>query len=159
MSEIPVVWKHWWSPSDPDAGFPPKPTAPPRPTTTKDPIASFCAGRPDGLYVNAADKTTYLQCFNGITYVHRCQPGLVYYDDCKCCNYPWRPPELTTTTLSRVPPPPWGPPELTTTTLSRILPPPGSPWIQTRGTTLPLFLSAFPNKHLSWHFCYCVCVS
>ena len=75
-------------PLPPAAGFPPKPTAPPRPTTTKDPIVSFCAGRPDGLYENVADKTTYLQCFNGITYVQRCQPGLIYYDACKCCNYP-----------------------------------------------------------------------
>ncbi|KAK0151878.1 Acidic mammalian chitinase [Merluccius polli] len=69
-------------------GFPPKPTTTPRPTTTKDPLTSFCSGRPDGLYENVADKTTYLQCFNGITYLHRCQPGLIYYDSCKCCNWP-----------------------------------------------------------------------
>ncbi|CAL8341071.1 unnamed protein product [Lota lota] len=69
-------------------GFPPKPTTTPRPTTTKDPITTFCSGRPDGLYENIADKTTYLQCFNGITYLQRCQPGLIYWDPCKCCNYP-----------------------------------------------------------------------
>ncbi|XP_036007451.1 chitinase, acidic.1 [Fundulus heteroclitus] len=69
-------------------GFGPKPTTTPRPTTTRDPIADFCRGRPDGLYENVADKTTYFQCFQGNTYLHRCQPGLIYYDSCKCCNWP-----------------------------------------------------------------------
>ncbi|XP_023180367.1 acidic mammalian chitinase-like [Xiphophorus maculatus] len=69
-------------------GFAPKPTTTPRPTTTRDPIASFCVGRPDGLYENAADKTTYFQCFQGNTYLHHCQPGLVYWDSCKCCDWP-----------------------------------------------------------------------
>ncbi|XP_061582519.1 acidic mammalian chitinase-like isoform X3 [Cololabis saira] len=69
-------------------GFAPKPTTTPRPTTTRDPIADFCRGRPDGLYANAADKTTYFQCFKGNTYLQRCQPGLIYSDSCKCCNWP-----------------------------------------------------------------------
>ncbi|GAA6225581.1 acidic mammalian chitinase-like [Lates japonicus] len=69
-------------------GFPPKPTTTPAPTTTRDPIADFCHGRPDGLYENVADKTTYFQCFQGNTYLHRCQPGLIYWDSCKCCNWP-----------------------------------------------------------------------
>ncbi|XP_060897785.1 chitinase, acidic.1 [Labrus mixtus] len=69
-------------------GFPPKPTTTPAPTTTRDPVAEFCRGRPDGLYVNEADKTTYFQCFQGNTYLHRCQPGLIYWDSCKCCNWP-----------------------------------------------------------------------
>ncbi|XP_059184403.1 chitinase, acidic.1 [Centropristis striata] len=69
-------------------GFPPKPTTTPAPTTTRDPIAEFCRGRPDGLYENLADKTTYFQCFQGNTYLHRCQPGLIYWDSCKCCNWP-----------------------------------------------------------------------
>jgi len=69
-------------------GFPPKPTTTPAPTTTRDPVASFCHGRPDGLYENIADKTTYFQCFQGNTYLHRCQPGLIYWDSCKCCNWP-----------------------------------------------------------------------
>lgn len=69
-------------------GFGPKPTTTPRPTTTRDPIASFCVGRPDGLYENVADKTTYFQCFQGNTYLHYCQPGLIYSDSCKCCNWP-----------------------------------------------------------------------
>ncbi|XP_033481669.1 chitinase, acidic.1 [Epinephelus lanceolatus] len=69
-------------------GFPPKPTTTPAPTTTRDPIADFCRGRPDGLYVNPADQTTYFQCFHGNTYLHRCQPGLIYWDSCKCCNWP-----------------------------------------------------------------------
>uniref|UniRef100_A0A3Q0SY44 chitinase n=1 Tax=Amphilophus citrinellus TaxID=61819 RepID=A0A3Q0SY44_AMPCI len=69
-------------------GFGPKPTTTPRPTTTKDPLADFCRGRPDGLYENPADKTTYFQCYQGNTYLHRCQPGLIYWDSCKCCNWP-----------------------------------------------------------------------
>ncbi|XP_030275418.1 chitinase, acidic.1 [Sparus aurata] len=69
-------------------GFPPKPTTTPAPTTTRDPVADFCRGRPDGLYENTADKTTYFQCFQGNTYLHRCQPGLIYWDSCKCCNWP-----------------------------------------------------------------------
>ncbi|XP_004574540.1 acidic mammalian chitinase [Maylandia zebra] len=69
-------------------GFTPKPTTTPRPTTTRDPSADFCRGRPDGLYENPADKTTFFQCFQGNTYLHRCQPGLIYWDSCKCCNWP-----------------------------------------------------------------------
>ncbi|KAK7880271.1 hypothetical protein WMY93_030638 [Mugilogobius chulae] len=69
-------------------GFGPKPTTTPAPTTTRDPVLEFCRGRPDGLYANAADKNTYFQCFQGNTYLHRCQPGLIYYDSCKCCNWP-----------------------------------------------------------------------
>ncbi|XP_060714214.1 chitinase, acidic.1 [Tachysurus vachellii] len=69
-------------------GFPPKPTTTRPPTTTPDPIASFCSGKPDGLYPNPADASTYFQCFRGNTYLHRCQPGLVYVDACKCCNWP-----------------------------------------------------------------------
>ncbi|XP_006809282.1 acidic mammalian chitinase-like [Neolamprologus brichardi] len=69
-------------------GFTPKPTTTPRPTTTRDPSADFCRGRPDGLYENPADKTTFFQCSQGNTYLHRCQPGLIYWDSCKCCNWP-----------------------------------------------------------------------
>ncbi|XP_018614205.1 acidic mammalian chitinase-like [Scleropages formosus] len=69
-------------------GFGPKPTTTPHPTTTRDPLSSFCVGRPDGLYPNPADRNTYFHCFNGHTFIQRCQPNLVYDDDCKCCNYP-----------------------------------------------------------------------
>uniref|UniRef100_A0A665SV39 chitinase n=1 Tax=Echeneis naucrates TaxID=173247 RepID=A0A665SV39_ECHNA len=69
-------------------GFSPKPTTTQAPTTTRNPIADFCRGRPDGLYENLADRTTYFQCFHGITYLHHCQPSLIYWDSCKCCNWP-----------------------------------------------------------------------
>ncbi|XP_044205113.1 acidic mammalian chitinase-like [Thunnus albacares] len=69
-------------------GFPPKPTTTPAPTTTRDPMADFCRGRPNGLYENVADKTTYFQCFQGNTYLHHCQPGLIFWDSCKCCDWP-----------------------------------------------------------------------
>ncbi|XP_061640519.1 chitinase, acidic.1 [Phyllopteryx taeniolatus] len=69
-------------------GFPPKPTTTPAPTTTRDPIADFCRGRPDGLYENPTDSNTYYQCFRGNTYLLHCQPGLIYWDSCKCCNWP-----------------------------------------------------------------------
>ncbi|KAI5093558.1 chitinase, acidic.1 precursor, partial [Silurus meridionalis] len=69
-------------------GFPPKPTTTHPPTTTPDPIAKFCVGKPDGLYPNPTDANSYFQCFKGNTYLHKCQPGLVYVDACKCCNWP-----------------------------------------------------------------------
>ncbi|TRY98308.1 hypothetical protein DNTS_022310 [Danionella cerebrum] len=61
-------------------GFPPKPTTTPRPTTTADPVNSFCVGKPDGLYPNPADATSYFHCFRGNTYLQKCQPGLVFVD-------------------------------------------------------------------------------
>merc|ERR1739838_674521 len=58
-------------------GFPPKPTTTVAPTTTTTTAApSFCSGRPDGLYPNPADHSTYFQCFRGHTYLHKCQPEL-----------------------------------------------------------------------------------
>ncbi|XP_029007324.1 acidic mammalian chitinase-like isoform X1 [Betta splendens] len=69
-------------------GFPPKPTTAPRPTTTRDPLADFCRGRPDGLYENPADKTTFFQCHSGNTHLQHCQPGLIFWDSCKCCHWP-----------------------------------------------------------------------
>ncbi|XP_056590742.1 chitinase, acidic.1 [Triplophysa dalaica] len=69
-------------------GFGPKPTTTPGPTTTADPMNSFCVGKPDGLYPNTADETTYFHCFRGNTYLQKCQPGLVFIDACKCCNWP-----------------------------------------------------------------------
>ncbi|KAJ8400201.1 hypothetical protein AAFF_G00398950 [Aldrovandia affinis] len=69
-------------------GFPPKPSTTAGPSTTANPITSFCIGRPDGLYPNPADQSTYFQCFRGNTYIHSCQPGLIYVDACKCCNWP-----------------------------------------------------------------------
>ncbi|XP_034388824.1 chitinase, acidic.1 [Cyclopterus lumpus] len=69
-------------------GFAPKPTTTKAPTTTRDPVAEFCSGRPNGLYENVSDKTTYFQCFQGNTYLQRCQSGLIYWDSCKCCNWP-----------------------------------------------------------------------
>uniref|UniRef100_A0A7N6ADU8 chitinase n=1 Tax=Anabas testudineus TaxID=64144 RepID=A0A7N6ADU8_ANATE len=70
------------------SSFPPKPTTTPAPTTTKDPLADICRGRPDGLYENPADKTTYFQCHVGNTYLHHCQSGLIFWDSCKCCDWP-----------------------------------------------------------------------
>uniref|UniRef100_A0A8C2WUS7 chitinase n=1 Tax=Cyclopterus lumpus TaxID=8103 RepID=A0A8C2WUS7_CYCLU len=64
------------------------PTTTKAPTTTRDPVAEFCSGRPNGLYENVSDKTTYFQCFQGNTYLQRCQSGLIYWDSCKCCNWP-----------------------------------------------------------------------
>ncbi|TNN88239.1 Acidic mammalian chitinase [Liparis tanakae] len=69
-------------------GFAPKPTTTKAPATTLDPVAHFCSGRPNGLYENVADKTTYFHCVQGHTYLQRCQSGLIYWDSCKCCNWP-----------------------------------------------------------------------
>lgn len=69
-------------------GFPPKPTTTKPPPTTRDPAKDFCLGRPDGLYENTANESTYFQCFRGNTYLHHCQAGLVFWDSCKCCDWP-----------------------------------------------------------------------
>ncbi|KAA0707726.1 Contactin-2 Axonal glycoprotein TAG-1 [Triplophysa tibetana] len=68
-------------------GFGPKPTTTPGPTTTADPVNSFCVGKPDGLYPNTADETTYFHCFRGNTYLQKCQPALSMEMGCYFTNW------------------------------------------------------------------------
>ncbi|XP_006628517.1 acidic mammalian chitinase-like [Lepisosteus oculatus] len=79
------------------------PTLPPLPpvptpganstTTTTTPSGSnidprFCVGKVDGLYANVHDPNSFYQCSRGVTYIQRCQVGLVFKDKCKCCDWP-----------------------------------------------------------------------
>ncbi|XP_073678942.1 acidic mammalian chitinase-like [Garra rufa] len=59
-------------------------------TTTASHTAApeFCASKPDGLYPNPDDRTTYIQCSNGKTYLQHCFDGTVYNPDCFCCDWP-----------------------------------------------------------------------
>ncbi|XP_072223953.1 acidic mammalian chitinase-like [Leuresthes tenuis] len=57
-------------------------------TTTAVSGGDFCTGKPDGLYKNDKDENSFYQCVNGITYMQRCQPNLVYKEICKCCDWP-----------------------------------------------------------------------
>ena len=57
-------------------------------TTTAVSGGNFCTGKPDGLYVNDEDGNSFYQCVDGITYLQRCQPNLIYKEICKCCDWP-----------------------------------------------------------------------
>ncbi|XP_039605054.1 chitin-binding domain protein cbd-1-like isoform X1 [Polypterus senegalus] len=50
--------------------------------------SSFCTGKANGNYANPADITTYISCFDGITYVMPCPNGLVYNDALDQCDWP-----------------------------------------------------------------------
>lgn len=52
---------------------------------------NFCEGRPDGLHANPLDPNGYYICASGYTYPMHCAAGLIFYDDCKCCEWPDRP--------------------------------------------------------------------
>ncbi|KAM9855515.1 acidic mammalian chitinase-like [Aulostomus maculatus] len=62
-------------------------------TTTTIPTTAvsgsgFCAGMPDGLYLNAKNRNTFYQCSHGHTYIQSCPVNLVFNDRCKCCDWP-----------------------------------------------------------------------
>nr|XP_006628611.1 PREDICTED: acidic mammalian chitinase-like [Lepisosteus oculatus] len=55
--------------------------------TTRKPGTGFCAGQPDGLYPKTDDPNAFYSCAHGITYIQRCGAGLVFNNQCKCCNW------------------------------------------------------------------------
>ncbi|XP_056128858.1 acidic mammalian chitinase-like [Lampris incognitus] len=57
-------------------------------TTTTIPSSNFCEGKPNGLYVNENDANTFYNCFMGNTHLQRCPAGLVFSEQCQCCNWP-----------------------------------------------------------------------
>ncbi|XP_076012654.1 chitinase-3-like protein 1 [Genypterus blacodes] len=78
--------------AEPGASTTPGPSTP-RPTTTTTvtthaPGSGFCNGKPDGIYANPDDKTTFYMCAGGITHLSRCGSGSVFDDKCKCCVWP-----------------------------------------------------------------------
>ncbi|XP_064156580.1 acidic mammalian chitinase-like [Anguilla rostrata] len=65
-------------------------TAPTTTTTTSPPNMpgeGFCANQHDGLYAAEHDPNAFYQCFNGHTYVQKCNTNLVFKDSCKCCDW------------------------------------------------------------------------
>uniref|UniRef100_A0A8C2ELG1 chitinase n=1 Tax=Cyprinus carpio TaxID=7962 RepID=A0A8C2ELG1_CYPCA len=57
--------------------------------TTHEPAPSeFCVGKPDKIYVNPDDPTTFIQCSNGRTFVQSCPTKTVFNPDCLCCDWP-----------------------------------------------------------------------
>uniref|UniRef100_A0A6Q2WSB3 Acidic mammalian chitinase n=1 Tax=Esox lucius TaxID=8010 RepID=A0A6Q2WSB3_ESOLU len=68
----------------------PGPSAPSTTTTTTTTHvagSSFCAGNADGLYVKADAPGSFYHCANGFTWIQNCPAGLVFKDNCKCCNW------------------------------------------------------------------------
>ncbi|KAM9759181.1 acidic mammalian chitinase-like [Menidia menidia] len=57
-------------------------------TTTHAPGSGFCNGKPDGLYPNPDDRTSFYMCAGGITHIRHCGTGSVFDDSCKCCVWP-----------------------------------------------------------------------
>ncbi|XP_057184616.1 acidic mammalian chitinase-like isoform X1 [Triplophysa rosa] len=52
------------------------------------PVNGLCAGRPDGVYANPADQTSFLHCSHGRTFVKPCPSVLVFNVNCLCCDWP-----------------------------------------------------------------------
>uniref|UniRef100_A0A4W5QWK3 chitinase n=1 Tax=Hucho hucho TaxID=62062 RepID=A0A4W5QWK3_9TELE len=63
-----------------------------RPTTTRPtthaPGTGFCNGKPDGIYANPEDKSSFYMCAGGITSLRKCGSGTVFDESCKCCVWP-----------------------------------------------------------------------
>ncbi|XP_075318416.1 acidic mammalian chitinase-like [Odontesthes bonariensis] len=57
-------------------------------TTTHAPGSGFCNGKPDGLYANPDDETSFYNCSGGITHISHCGAGSVFDESCKCCSWP-----------------------------------------------------------------------
>lgn len=58
-------------------------------TTTHAPGSGFCNGKPDGLYANPDDKSTFYMCAGGVSHLRPCGTGSIFDDSCKCCVWPW----------------------------------------------------------------------
>uniref|UniRef100_A0A9J7ZPA4 chitinase n=2 Tax=Cyprinus carpio TaxID=7962 RepID=A0A9J7ZPA4_CYPCA len=56
--------------------------------TTTTASTAFCVGKPDKIYVNPDDPTTFIQCSNGRTFVQSCPTKTVFNPDCLCCDWP-----------------------------------------------------------------------
>ncbi|XP_034023202.1 acidic mammalian chitinase-like [Thalassophryne amazonica] len=72
----------------PTTPSPSTPTIPTTTTTTRAPDNGFCKGKPDGIYANPDDKTSFYMCAGGITHITYCGAGSVFDDKCKCCVWP-----------------------------------------------------------------------
>uniref|UniRef100_A0A3B5AVC9 chitinase n=1 Tax=Stegastes partitus TaxID=144197 RepID=A0A3B5AVC9_9TELE len=59
-----------------------------KPTTIPIPGRGFCKDKPDGMYANVDDPTSFYICAGGRTYPRKCGAGTVFEDSCKCCVWP-----------------------------------------------------------------------
>ncbi|XP_067863645.1 acidic mammalian chitinase-like [Heptranchias perlo] len=50
--------------------------------------SKWCARKPDGFYNDRANASKFYICADGQTFRRDCPTGLVFYDACKCCNWP-----------------------------------------------------------------------
>ncbi|XP_068453699.1 chondroitin proteoglycan-2-like [Clinocottus analis] len=54
----------------------------------------FCNGRANGVYPCYYNKRYYYSCVEGVTKVKSCDPGLVYVQYKKACDYPGKAPPM-----------------------------------------------------------------
>ncbi|KAA0706901.1 Acidic mammalian chitinase [Triplophysa tibetana] len=64
------------------------PTKGPHVLPTSVPVLNFCAGRPDRIFANPANHTSFIHCAHGNTFVKQCPSGLVFNINCLCCDWP-----------------------------------------------------------------------
>uniref|UniRef100_I3NG68 chitinase n=1 Tax=Ictidomys tridecemlineatus TaxID=43179 RepID=I3NG68_ICTTR len=69
-------------PGVPAPGHPSEPEQSPSPG--KD---NFCQGKPNGLYPNPQDPSSYYSCAEGWLFQQSCPQGLVFNASCKCCTW------------------------------------------------------------------------
>ncbi|XP_016045416.1 acidic mammalian chitinase-like [Erinaceus europaeus] len=48
----------------------------------------FCSGKADGTYSDPEDNTKFYKCVGGKTFTFHCAQGLVFDQNCNCCNWP-----------------------------------------------------------------------
>ncbi|XP_050930706.1 acidic mammalian chitinase isoform X2 [Lates calcarifer] len=65
-------------------------TSKPVSTTTTIPVPGrgFCKDKPDGMYANPEDKSSFYICAGGRTYLRQCGVGTIFEESCKCCVWP-----------------------------------------------------------------------
>ncbi|KAM8976400.1 acidic mammalian chitinase-like [Pelodytes ibericus] len=70
----------------------PPPTDPPTDPSTPPTIPgidpNYCASKNDGIYVNPVNPNKFYLCAGGETFSLQCGAGLVFDENCKCCNWP-----------------------------------------------------------------------
>lgn len=50
--------------------------------------SDWCSSKPDGFYSDRHNKSKFYICARHQTFWRDCPTGLVFYDACKCCNWP-----------------------------------------------------------------------
>ncbi|XP_046319612.1 chitotriosidase-1 [Marmota monax] len=79
---LPYVPPRSLEPGVPAPGHPSEPEQSPSPG--KD---NFCQGKPNGLYPNPQNPSSYYSCAEGWLFQQSCPQGLVFSASCKCCTW------------------------------------------------------------------------